>query len=293
MKIISLLLFVNMILAGCGTVSSSAVGPISADLKNSVREQIEQTEEIKNATELISGQLGDINLYADDILNEIALMPEEEINDGIVSIEGSAEAIKETVDEAQKEHVRIDESLEDLESANAISSALLYKIEQLEQAVEAYKESDREVRREALENLHSYITLFFVIGFATIMIGTFLTFWVNKKLGGVVLAIGVLTVGFAAASQYYLQEIAIVGLIVLILGFVVTLGVIIWLLLDGKNDKVAIKDIVSLIEAMKDHLTEEERKEIFGPTGLASRMTSDLTKKVIAQVKIKNGLKKP
>ena len=69
MKIISLLLFVNMILAGCGTVSSSAVGPISADLKNSVREQIEQTEEIKNATELISGQLGDINLYADDILN--------------------------------------------------------------------------------------------------------------------------------------------------------------------------------------------------------------------------------
>ena len=57
--------------------------------------------------------------------------------------------------------------------------------------------------------------------------------------------------------------------------------------------KVAIKDIVSLIEAMKDHLTEEERKEIFGPTGLASRMTSDLTKKVIAQVQIKNGLKKP
>ena len=39
--------------------------------------------------------------------------------------------------------------------------------------------------------------------------------------------------------------------------------------------------------------TEEERKEIIGPTGLASRMTSDLTKKVIAQVKIKNGLKKP
>jgi len=77
------------------------------------------------------------------------------------------------------------------------------------------------------------------------------------------------------------------------LGFVVTLGVIIWLLLDGKNDKVAMKEIVSLVEAMKHHLTEEERKEIFGPSGLASRMTSDLTKKVIAQVKIKNGLIKP
>ena len=292
MKIISLL-FISMLMIGCVSVDKNKIGVISSDLQNSVQEQIEQTEEIKNATELIQGQLGDIDLYADSILDEIALMPPEEINDGIDSIEDSAESIKETVDEAQKENVRIDESLEDLEAANVISSSLLYKIEQLEQAVEAYKESDREVRREALENLHSYITLFFVIGFATIMIGTFLTFWVNKKLGGVVLAIGVLTVGFAAASQYYLQEIAIVGLIVLILGFVVTLGVIIWLLLDGKNDKVAIKDIVSLIEAMKDHLTEEERKEIFGPTGLASRMTSDLTKKVIAQVKIKNGLKKP
>jgi len=292
MKIISLL-FISMLMIGCVSVDKNKIGVISSDLQNSVQEQIEQTEEIKNATELIQGQLGDIDLYADSILDEIALMPPEEINDGIDSIEDSAESIKETVDEAQKENVRIDESLEDLEAANVISSSLLYKIEQLEQAVEAYKESDREVRREALENLHSYITLFFVIGFATIMIGTFLTFWVNIKLGGVVLAIGVITVGFAAASQYYLQEIAIVGLVVLILGFVVTLGVIIWLLLDGKNDKVAMKEIVSLVEAMKHHLTEEERKEIFGPSGLASRMTSDLTKKVIAQVKIKNGLIKP
>ncbi len=292
MKIISLL-FISMLMIGCVSVDKNKIGVISSDLQNSVQEQIEQTEEIKNATELIQGQLGDIDLYADSILDEIALMPPEEINDGIDSIEDSAESIKETVDEAQKENVRIDESLEDLEAANVISSSLLYQIEKLEQAVEAYKESDRQVRREALENLHSYITLFFVIGFATIMIGTFLTFWVNKKLGGVVLAIGVITVGFAAASQYYLQEIAIVGLVVLILGFVVTLGVIIWLLLDGKNDKVAMKEIVSLVEAMKHHLTEEERKEIFGPSGLASRMTSDLTKKVIAQVKIKNGLIKP
>ena len=292
MKIIPLL-FVSMLLMSCGTMNTSSVGHISTDFKNSVNEQIEQTEEIKNATELISDQLGDIDLYADDILNEIALMPTEEISGGIVSIEGSAEAIKDTVDEAQKEHVRIDESLEDLESANHRAYSLLAQTEKLEQLLEEYKESDREVRREALENLHSYITLFFVIGFATVLIGAFLTFWVSGKLGGVVLGVGVLTVGFAAASQYYLQEIAVVGLIVLILGFVVTLGVIIWLLLDGKNDKVAMKEIVSLVEAMKHHLTEEERKQIFGPTGLASRMTSDLTKRVISQIKIKNGLNKP
>ena len=292
MKIVSLL-FVSMLLLGCKTLDSPSVENISTDFRNSVQEQIEQTEEIKNATELIARQLGDIDLQAENILNEIALMPEDQINNGIVSIEDSAETIKETVDEAQKEHIRIDESLEDLESANHRASSLLTQTKKLEQLLEEYKESDREVRREALENLHSYITLFFVIGFATVLIGAFLTFWVSGKLGGVVLGVGVLTVGFAAASQYYLQEIAVVGLIVLILGFVVTLGVIIWLLLDGKNDKVAMKEIVSLVEAMKHHLTEEERKQIFGPTGLASRMTSDLTKKVVSQIKIKNGLNKP
>ena len=122
--------------------------------------------------------------------------------------------------------------------------------------------------------------------------GAFLTFWVSGKLGGVVLGIGVLTVGFAAASQYYLEEIAIVGLVVLIVGFFATLGVVGWMLIDGRNDKEAMKEIVGLIEAMKEHLTLEERQEVFGSDGIASRMTSDLTKEIIAKVKIKNGFKK-
>ena len=69
--------------------------------------------------------------------------------------------------------------------------------------------------------------------------GAFLTLWVSGKLGGVVLAIGVLTVGFAAASQYYLEEIATIGLVVLIVGFFATLAVVAWLLVQGKNDKKA------------------------------------------------------
>ena len=76
--------------------------------------------------------------------------------------------------------------------------------------------------------------------------GAFLTFWVNPRLGGVVLAIGVLTVGFAAASQYYLEEIAIVGLVVLAVGFLATIGVVGWMLIDGKKDKLAMKEIVLL-----------------------------------------------
>jgi hypothetical protein len=195
------------------------------------------------------------------------------------------------VDEAEKEQIRIEEALEDLESANARVSAAVGQIEDLEDLVKDYEQSDREVRKEALANLHSFITLFFVIGFGMLIGGAFLTFWVSGKLGGAVLAIGVLTVGFASASQYYLEEIATIGLVVLIVGFFAALGVVGWMLLDGKNDKKAIAEIVELIEETKDHLTPEERKEIFGRDGFASHMTSDLTKKIIAQVKIKNGFK--
>ena len=193
------------------------------------------------------------------------------------------------MDDAEKEQVRIEEALEDLEAANTRVSAAVGQISDLENLVEEYEHSDREVRREALGNLYSFITLFFVIGFGMLIGGAFLTFWVSGKLGGVVLAIGVLTVGFASASQYYLEEIATIGLIVLIVGFFAALGVVAWMLIDGRNDKSAVKEIVQLVEAMKDRLSSEERKEIFGPNGIATGLTNETTKKIISQIKIKNG----
>ena len=257
----------------------------------SIREQIEQTEEITDASGAISETLESIDEEADSILDKIALAPNQ--NDLVMdNIERSAEEIKEHVDDAEKEQVKIDEALEDLSSANARVAAAIGQIEQLEGLIQEYEQSDREVRKEALENMHSYITLFFVIGFGMLIGGAFLTFWVSGKLGGIVLAIGVLTVGFAAASQYYLEEIAIVGLIVLIIGFFATLGVVGWMLIKGRDNEEAIKEVVGLIEAMKEHLTSEERKKIFGVGGVASTLTSDLTKEIIAKVKIKNGFKK-
>ncbi len=283
-------------LFGCEALQDMSGTPenTASTVVDSLREQREQTGEITDASEEIGDFLDLIDREAELILNEIALAPTDRnynIDPTLNNIESSAESIKENVDGAEKEQVRIDEALEDLESANARVSAAVGQIEQLEDLVEEYEASDREVRKEALENLHGFITLFFVIGFGMLIGGAFLTFWVNPKLGGIVLGIGVLTVGFAAASQFYLEEIATIGLIVLIVGFVASVGVVGWMLIDGKNDKKAIAEIVELIEETKDHLTPEERIEIFGRDGFASRMTSDLTKKIIAQIKIKNGFK--
>ena len=267
----------------------------SSTVVDSLREQKEQTEEIGSASGEIGNDLGDIDNQADSILDDIALVPDDHnynIDTTLNSIEDSAESIKESVDDAQKEQVRIDEALEDLKSANARVAAAVGQIEDLEDLVKEYEQSDREVRREALENLHENITLFFTIGFAMLVAGAFIAFWVNGRLGAVLLAVGVLTVGFATASQYYMEEIAQVGLIVLIGGFLITMGVIAYMLLNGKRREKAMNEIVQLVEAMKDRLSSQERKEIFGQDGVASRLTSTMTKNIVSQIKIKNGWNK-
>tara|TARA_E500000305_G_C4021481_1_gene239099 strand:- start:1580 stop:2461 length:882 start_codon:yes stop_codon:yes gene_type:complete len=289
------LLFVLVLIStatGCKTTDLSPnAGDASSTVVETIREQREQTEEITDAAGAISEGLVSIDGHAENILNEVALAPNQE-DPTLTRIETSAEAIKEDVDSAEKEQVRVEEALEDLNAANTRVSAAIGHIQDLEELVLEYEHSDREVRKEALENLHSFITLFFVIGFAMLIGGAFLAFWVSGKLGSIVLAIGVLTVGFAAASQFYLEEIATVGLVVLIVGIVAALGVVGWMLIDGRNDKEAMKEIIQLVEEMKVRLSPEERKEVFGVGGYASKVTSSLTKKIISHIKIKNGFKK-
>ena len=266
----------------------------SSTVVDSLREQKEQTEEIGNATGVIGDDLISIDDHANRILDDIALVPDDinyNIDPTLDSIEGSAEAIKESVDDAQKENIRIDEALEDLESANARVSAAVGEIEQLEELIQEYEQSDREVRREALEAMHENITLFFTLGFGMLVAGAFIAFWVNGRLGAVLLAVGVITVGFASASQYYMEEIATAGLYVMVGGFILTMVVIGVMLLNGSNNEKALNEIVELIEETKEHLSPEERKEIFGRDGFASRMQSPMTKKIIAKIKINNGFK--
>jgi hypothetical protein len=284
-------LLCSIILSGCSIIPNTEVIGQSASgiISNSNQEQIEQTEEIEIASENISNDLTDIDSNAELILNTIALEENPENYNGIVD---STNNIKESVDHAQQEQIRISEALEDLKQANHETNSGLSLIRNTEKELEKVQESDLEVRRQALENLHSFITLFFVIGFGMLVAGAFIAFWVNGKLGTVILGIGILTVGFASASQYYLEEIATIGLIILIIGFVATSGIIAWMLIKGRGNEKAIKEIVELIEAMKEKLSPEERKEIFGKGNLASQLTSDLTKKIVAEVKIKNGFKK-
>ena len=265
---------------------------ISSMVGNAAREEIEQTTEISEATGSIAGNLQSIDGEANGILNDIAAADPapDPLIDGIGS---RAERIIEEVHDSELEMVRVDEALEDLRQANDSLSGAIGMIEGLEKEIKAYQLSDRELRKDAIENMYAYITIFFAVGFVMIVGGAFLAFFVNGKMGATILGIGILTLGFAAASQYYLEEIATVGLIVFIIGFLATAGIITAMLVRGKKTEQAMEEIIELIEEMKDFLTPEEREKIFGPNGVASEMTTDLTKEIISKIKIKKKLRKP
>ena len=117
MKRIITVVIMSVMMTGCEMfqeISNESPANTSSTVVDSVREQNEQTDEITNATNVIGNDLEKIDDQADAILNDIALVPEDKnynIDPTLENIENSAETIKETVDDAQKEQVRIEESL--------------------------------------------------------------------------------------------------------------------------------------------------------------------------------------
>ena len=98
--------------------------------------------------------------------------------------------------------------------------------------------------------------------------------------------------GFASASHRYLDEIAMAGAVLLIAGFVIAVGMIVWSTINSKRNSIAVKEIVEMMQILKETMTDDERNRIFGPDGVASKVQSDLTKEIIAKVKEKNGFKR-
>lgn len=144
-------------------------------------------------------------------------------------------------------------------------------------------------RQHSLETLYKYITLFWVIGFVVLAGGAVIAFMVNKTMGFSICVVGAIMLGFASASQYYLEEIAMGGGALLILMVVTGIGMVGWSLFKAKNTATAIREIVEMMEILKEDMTDSERSRIFGADGLATKVQSDLTKAIIQKIRDKNG----
>lgn len=240
-----------------------------------------------------------------------------------VSIVDDAKIIKE---EAQKADTHIDKAYDDpkiateskehldsaLESISEIKShsdqiveagarvqaetskmeVVATRIQDLEGRVAELESIEKEGRAQAMQKLYGYITLFWVIGFIVIAGGVAFAFFANKRMGLLAMLTGGLMIAFASASQYYLKEVALIGGVLLGGLVLMGVGILLWSMFQANRSATAMREVIEMIEILKETMTDGERERIFGPEGVASHVQSDFTKELIAKIKEKNGFKK-
>lgn len=264
-----------------GFFSSEKPAASSVSLKSVINNSRDNIEDIKRDADSIVKQSAEAQMQLSPVYDLVATeqkLPIDNALDAFKEIDAKADNILESTRDIERETGK----LQDLASQ---VDKLENKLLQLNSAVEATKV-------KALEKLYGYITMFWVIGFSLIAIGGAVAFFLNKMYGASIALLGILMIGFASAAQYYMEQIALVGAILVIVGFIGGIGFICWELLKGKKTDQAMREIIEMIEILRETMTQDERERIFGATGLASRIQSDFTKKIVAEIKQRNGFQK-
>lgn len=225
----------------------------------------------------------------------------EHIGDESVSIDNNAKIIIEETKNIPDIKVagNINYKAENiLQSSNSIKkendklASVISEVKKNEDELAKLKDLINSKRLEALEKLYGYVTMFWVIGFAAIVGGAVVAFLLGNRLfGSSIMMIGTMMVGFAAASQYYMEQIAQVGGVILVVSFVGGIAYLIWGIYRANAVTLAVREIVEMIEILKETMTESEKERLFGKEGIADKVQSEITKQVVAKIREKNHLR--
>ncbi len=283
-----------------------------------VEEQIERTEEAQELTESISEYIPPIEEDAVQIQEQTDVIEQAtehmtEVMDGATDeqlapeIEDPLRADVEIIDESadsirsaaadivdyaallRAETEKLRATLEALKSVNSEAQANLGEIEKLEASIANLEsqlwEQEAELKRQAIQRLYTYLGGMFAIGFLMVIGGAVLMIFVTKKGGLLLMGIGVLVIAVSAALTMYLEYVAIAGLVILGMALASLVGYGIYLAVKSNNAEKAVAEQTELLEVVKQDLSEESRKEIFGDgikRGLADEIQSKSTSKRVA-----------
>lgn len=271
-------LLIASFVAGCGAPARQHL-PVATDrssitLISSMAEHMErENEDIARDAASIQEDIASADKNLDSIYDIVPDSGQETLDlaiDKIWEAEQNAKQIGESA-------ARLQEEIDKLEVVTTQVKAVEERVAEL-QGVEA------ETRAKAMEKLYGYITLFFALGFLIVTAGAALAFFVNKSMGFMIMLVGGIMIGFAAASQYYLQQIALVGGI--LLAILVASGLVFILLsaLRGKKKDEALSEIVGIIKVLMETMEPGEKERIFGEGGLASKAKSQMTREIIKEM---------
>lgn len=265
-KLILSLLFFTVVIACKSKTIPTAIVPVATATPPHLEAVLEDIE-----AESIS-----IDRDAKIIIEETKSIPDQKVSGNIHS---KAENIVESSNTIKKENDKL--------------SKVIDEVKKNEDELAKLKDLINSKRLEALEKLYGYVTMFWVLGFAAIVGGAVVAFLLGNRLfGSSIMMIGTMMVGFAAASQYYMEQIAQVGGVILVVSFVGGIAYLIWGIYRANTVTLAVKEIVEMIEILKTTMTDQEREKLFGKDGIADKVQSDITKQVVAKIKERNGLRK-
>lgn len=291
MKTLKSLLLIGaaVLLAGCHrpalvkAAPAPNVGDHPTPAVTIVNERIaEESETIKkNANDITAGS-GVVGTTLNDIQSSVPEKNQPAVKEAIrtnTQIASKSEQIAASSDRIIKESA----TLKDINE----------QIKTLEKKASDIKAVEAQARADALKKLYSYIVAFWAIGFLLIAGGAIVSFLVNKTMGGTIALMGAIVLGFATASQYYMEQIAQIGAVLLVALIIGGVSMLVYNIVNAHRSSTAVKEIVQMIEILKETMTDDEKNRIFGPNGVASTCTSDITKEVVAAVRGKNGTPKP
>jgi len=279
------------VMASCKTVPT--IEPSTGASSTAITSIVDHTSD---SVTIIKRDAGRILLETQSIreIYHIETVKEDESMKGGVADVGGIET-----DRASQFLDRIDgKATNIIESADSIGKeveklqSLTAEVNKLEKSLTNLQVALDQTKAKAMEKLYGYISMFWVIGFLLIAGGAAVAFFLNKGYGASLGLIGLLMIGFASAAQYYMEEIARVGAILLIIGFLSAIGMIAWSTINSKRNATAIREIVEMIQILKETMTDSEKERIFGQNGVASTVQSDLTKEIITKIREQNGFKK-
>lgn len=175
------------------------------------------------------------------------------------------------------------------------SKQILEKNKQTNKYIEKLQKLEKEneqLKRDAQSKLYSYLTAIFGISLLTIVAGFVVAFFVDKKLGLTISAIGIMTLAFAAGATFYLKWIAIIGIIVTITGLLFSVGLLIYHLTRGNKQintlVTANEQTIELVEAIKQELDPETKVTFFGDKalpGIAQAIQDEKTQDLVRNIR--------
>jgi hypothetical protein len=201
----------------------------------------------------------------------------DEVTDLPPAVASANRSIRDASRDIDKDINSIKTTLAGIEASSKKMASSESDVRKLELKITDLKRTAEILENENAKKLYDYIALFWVAGFLLIAGGIALAFFINKMAGGSIALTGVIVLGLASASQYYLREIAQVGFAMLVAGMVGAVGFIIYMAWRQRRTDVALSEVVEMVDELKKDLSDEQLKKIFGDNGVALKLYSTAT----------------